>query len=80
MPPAARQMLEVLGHRIDRLSAEIASLDAKLKTLHKANPVSRLLAEIPGIGPVSSWPCSSAAPAKSPPWRSPTRWPASRGL
>lgn len=54
MPPVARQMLEFLGGQIDRLGSEIASIDAKLNALHKANPISRLLADIPGIGPIGA--------------------------
>jgi transposase len=54
MPQAARQILEFLGQQIDRLAGEIASLNAKLKAMHKANPVSRLLADIPGIGPIGA--------------------------
>jgi transposase len=54
MPQAARHMIEFLDNQINRLAAEIATLDAKLKALHKSNPVSHLLAEIPGIGPIGA--------------------------
>ena len=54
LPQAARDMLDFLGRQIDALDREIARLDATLMAQHKANPVSRLLATIPGIGPVGA--------------------------
>jgi transposase len=32
----------------------VAAVDAELAALHKANPVSRLLSEIPGVGPLAA--------------------------
>jgi len=32
----------------------VAALDEELAALHKANPVSQLLAEIPGVGPLGA--------------------------
>ncbi len=54
LPAAARSMLGYLGEQIARLDAEIAAIDARLMAQHKANAVSRLLAEIPGIGPITA--------------------------
>jgi transposase len=54
LPEAARIMLAFLGRQIDHLDGEIARLDTALVAQHKANPVSRLLAEIPGIGPIGA--------------------------
>ena len=54
MPEAAHRMLAFLGQQIEHFDREIARLDAALLAQHKANPVSRLLAEIPGIGPISA--------------------------
>jgi transposase len=47
-------MLAVLDQAITHLDARLAEFDAKLLAAHKANPVSRLLAGIPGIGPVGA--------------------------
>ena len=33
---------------------QVAALDRKLMILHKATPLSRLLAEIPGVGPIGA--------------------------
>lgn len=50
VPQAARRLLAFLGQQIAHLDRQIAKLEGALMAQHKANPVSRLLAEIPGIG------------------------------
>ena len=52
LPAAARTMFARMGEHIAVLDQQIAALDAELLALHKANPISRLLAEVPGIGPI----------------------------
>jgi transposase len=52
IPAAARGMFVQMGAHIEALESRIAGLDAELLSLHKAHPVSRLLAEIPGVGPM----------------------------
>ena len=54
IPEAAQEMFRELGEHITKLSARLAELDHKLNKLHKANPLSHLLAEVPGIGPLSA--------------------------
>jgi transposase len=54
VPAAAREMFDALAGQLAQLDAKIAELDRKLAQQHKANPVSRQLAEIPGIGPISA--------------------------
>jgi len=54
VPQAARSLLAFLGQQVAHLDREIAKLDTALMAQHKANPVSRLLAEIPGIGPIGA--------------------------
>ncbi len=54
VPQVARELLALLGRQIDHLDHEIARLEAKMMVQHKAHPVSRLLAEIPGIGPIGA--------------------------
>jgi transposase len=43
-----------LGNQVAHLDQQIKKLEAELKAAHKANPVSQLLAEIPGIGPITA--------------------------
>ncbi len=52
IPEVARAMFEQMGAHIEALESRIAGLDAELVAIHKAHPVSRLLAEIPGVGPM----------------------------
>ena len=54
IPSAARAMFARMGEHIAALDHQIGELDADLLARHKANPVSRMLAEVPGIGPVTA--------------------------
>ncbi len=50
----AQEMFTELGERIAELAMRLTALDRKLAKLHKSNPVSQLLAEVPGIGPIGA--------------------------
>ena len=50
LPGPAAEALALLGAEIDRIEARLAEADGKLMAQHKASPVSRLLAGIPGVG------------------------------
>jgi transposase len=54
IPAVARAMFARMGEQIAELDRQIAALDAELLAQHKANPVSQLLAAVPGIGLVSA--------------------------
>jgi transposase len=54
IPAAAKAMFEQMGQHIDALDQRVAALDGELAALHKASPVSQLLAEIPGVGPIGA--------------------------
>ena len=54
IPAIAREMFAEIGRHIADLTGKIAALDRQLLEQHKANPVSRLLAEIPGVGPITA--------------------------
>ena len=54
IPDAARAMFAQLGQHIADLDARLDALDRQLMARHKANPVSRRLAEIPGVGPITA--------------------------
>ncbi len=43
-----------MGGHIEALDQQVAALDGELAALHKANPVSQLLAGIPGVGPLGA--------------------------
>jgi transposase len=54
LPTAARTMFAQMGEHISALDQQIDALDAELLALHKADPMSQLLAEVPDIGPISA--------------------------
>ena len=54
LPPAAQAMLALLGEEIAHLDARLKEIDVQLLAAHKANALSRLLAGIPGVGPITA--------------------------
>lgn len=54
VPAAAQEMIAVLGAEIAHLDERLAEFGRKLAALHRANPMSRLLGEVPGIGPIGA--------------------------
>ena len=54
VPEPAGAMFAELGGRIAALSVRLTAIDRDLIRLHRSNPVSQLLAEIPGVGPISA--------------------------
>lgn len=65
VPAAAREMIAVLGDEIAHLDQRLAEFAGKLAALHRANPMSRLLAEVPGIGPISALTLATTIDAKA---------------
>jgi transposase len=47
-------MFTEMGQHITDLDAKLERLDRQLMERHRTNPVSRLLAEIPGVGPTTA--------------------------
>jgi transposase len=54
IPAAAQAMFSQMAEHIAELDAKLETLDRKLMEHHRANPISQLLAEIPGIGPITA--------------------------
>ena len=54
IPAAARAMFARIGEHVAELGRQIAAVDADLSAQHKASSVSQMLAEVPGIGPVTA--------------------------
>ena len=52
VPELAREMFAELGGQIAEVEARIATLEVRMLAMHKADPVSRRLAKVPGIGPI----------------------------
>lgn len=54
LPVTAKVSLARLGRHVEYIDQQIAEIDHTLAELQKTNPVSQLLSQIPGIGPISS--------------------------
>jgi transposase len=54
IPASAHAMFTQMQAHIEALDQRVAAVDAELAVLHKANPMSQLLAEIPGVGPLGA--------------------------
>jgi transposase len=62
IPPLAREVLASLVGQLRDLEARIAGLDRRLVQMTRADPVCRMLAEIPGVGPVIATAFTAAVP------------------
>lgn len=54
VPAAAKQAIALLGREAEHITLRLRAIEATLMQQHKANPVSRRLAAIPGIGPIAA--------------------------
>ena len=54
IPATARAMFARMGAHIAALDQQIMAVDEELAVLHKANPVSQLLAAIPSVSPLGA--------------------------
>lgn len=54
VPDLALELVEALATELVRVDDQIAKLDKKLMHLHISNEMSRRLAAVPGIGPISA--------------------------
>jgi transposase len=54
VPAEAQEAIGVLAGQIEQIAEQLRALDRKLLTLHEATPMSRLLGEIPGVGPIGA--------------------------
>jgi transposase len=54
LPELARRMLAVLADQLRDVAARVAVVERELMAWHRANEVSRRLATIPGVGPITA--------------------------
>jgi transposase len=52
VPALARELFTMLARQHEQVQLELKAIEAKLLAWHRANALSRRLAQIPGIGPV----------------------------
>ena len=63
LPALAREMFAGQGRDYARLQVDLKAIDARLMAWHRANPDSRRLAKIPGVGPIGASALVMKAPA-----------------
>lgn len=63
LPDLARELFEVHAREYEALQARLDEVDAKLMAWHKADPCSRRLAQIPGVGPIGAVMLAMKTPA-----------------
>jgi transposase len=54
LPELARRMLAVLAEQLRNVAARVQAVELELLAWHQANDVSRRLATIPGVGPITA--------------------------
>lgn len=62
VPGATRQVIQLLAAQLDDVGRRIAEVDARIVAWHKTNPISRRLATIPGIGPLTASAIAATVP------------------
>jgi transposase len=62
VPEATRQVIQLLAAQLDDVGRRIAAVDARIVAWHKTNPISRRLATIPGIGPLTATAIAATVP------------------
>jgi transposase len=62
LPDLARLALHGIVEQLRQLESEIGKLEERILTWHRANDVSRRLATIPGIGPITASAIAAAVP------------------
>ncbi|MEQ8784292.1 MAG: IS110 family transposase [Roseibium album] len=65
LPDEACFALDVLISKLAALNARIEEIDARLAEIHKTHPICRLLATIPGIGPITATAFAATIPDPS---------------
>src|SRR6185312_9216442 len=54
LPALAAEMLGILAEQLREIAARVREVEIKLLAWHRANPASRRLESIPGIGPITA--------------------------
>jgi transposase len=54
VPASAHELFALQGRDYAQLQGELKAIEARLRAWHRANPDSRRIAQIPGIGPVGA--------------------------
>lgn len=62
LPAFARDALDALIAQLGNLDRQIDAIERRLSVIHRSHPISRLLASIPGVGPISATAFAATVP------------------
>lgn len=62
LPAFAREALDALIAQLGNLDRQIDAIERRLAEIHRSHPISRLLASIPGVGPISATAFAATVP------------------
>lgn len=65
VPPLAQEVLSILIDELASIWRRLDAIEERLVALHRADPVSRRLASIPGVGPITAMAIASTVPDPS---------------
>jgi transposase len=65
LPEITKAALKILVQHLEAIDASITALDQEIATVHAQNPVSRLLASVPGIGKITASAIAASVPDPS---------------
>jgi transposase len=65
LPDDAVEVVRVLTAQLTALDDRIAQVEARIEALHRSNPISRLIATIPGVGPITATAIAASVPDPS---------------
>lgn len=65
VPPLAQEVLSILVDELASIWRRLDAIEERLVALHRTDPVSRRLASIPGVGPITAMAIASTVPDPS---------------
>ena len=65
LPADAVEIVRLLTAQLAALDDRIAQVEARIEALHRTNPISRLIATIPGVGPITATAIAASVPDPS---------------
>jgi transposase len=65
LPADAVEIVRLLTAQLAALDDRIAHVEARIEALHRTNPISRLIATIPGVGPITATAIAASVPDPS---------------
>jgi transposase len=62
LPADSLEVIRLLTAQLAALDDQIGEVEARIEALHRTNPISRLIATIPGVGPITATAIAASVP------------------